>query len=858
VAEWILSANHQRALSLVAAQLEAISEEQRLGASTSEYSGAGACADSADDSSFAGRGCMQQNGGREHDSKGKAQRNRKPNSYVVETCSSLPTGKAGLPGSMDDDETTKDTDETVDIVVGSEKEDIVHRSEESDDDCAETAGIEREKSSSSVAAQQRAHKAAQDEARLEQVVDSKKVEGRRNGGILKEPKRRITPPPGTKKMRFDPEHVPTNGDDDEEERKGSLSDPPQGMSGRGITDKGTRRKESGHSDDDEVFKMQRVWTQKLNPAKRKASESRMRTAVTGDKNGLAEFVAAINDKQDGIDPRTASWCAIWIIIHPNSIKRSIWDLLSLLFVLYDMVSIPFQLFEPQASGFSEAIAWTTRIFWTVDMYGSSVTGYLKSDGSVELRGEKIISKYAKTWCILDLAVVVLDWIEILFATGGIAVFRLGKASRTFRIIRMLRLMRLIRMQHVLKLIAERIRSERVSIITDIIKITLALLFIAHMIACLWYGLGKKADDGGNSWVQHYEMDKHSLAYKYTTSLHWSLAQFTGGMDEVVACNLNERIFAIVVFVIAFVISAIFVSSLTSSMTRLHIISSRQSQQLVSLRRYLTQNGLPGRLAMRVQRNAQHALMEKQRFMPEEEVELLNIVSEPLRVELHFELYALILQVHPFFRSFIEECPPVMRKICHSATSMCIVSCGDIIFNPGETPLQPKMYICCDGKLRFISINGSVKFLHQKSWVSEAVLWTAWMHRGELRATTDSRLAMIDAKMFQDIASTFDYPDFDPRQYAALFVNHLNSQLVAEDEIMDVAPDVMQWFKHITPTHEMKTVHSESWLETISGHLSGHSHGHGSSQEGALDRARTRVTDKMSSMRKQINRKLVLE
>merc|ERR1711959_606813 len=107
---------------------------------------------------------------------------------------------------------------------------------------------------------------------------------------------------------------------------------------------------------------------------------------------------------------------------------------------------------------------------------------------------------------------------------------------------------------------------------------------------------------------------------------------------------------------AFVMASIFVSSITSSMTQLNIIGSHRSQQLSILRRYLHQNKISHKLAMRVQRNAQFAISEQQRTLPENQVRLFSLVSEPLRVEMHFEMYAPVFASHPFFFDYIEECP----------------------------------------------------------------------------------------------------------------------------------------------------------------------------------------------------------
>merc|ERR1740130_1183783 len=103
------------------------------------------------------------------------------------------------------------------------------------------------------------------------------------------------------------------------------------------------------------------------------------------------------------------------------------------------------------------------------------------------------------------------------------------------------------------------------------------------------------------------------------------------------------------------------------MTQWYIIGSQQAQQLTLLRRYLSQNGISKKLALRVQRNAKFSMKEEQKHMPESGVALMKHVSEPLHVELHFEMYNPMLQVHPFFARYVEECPHVVRKVCHTAT-----------------------------------------------------------------------------------------------------------------------------------------------------------------------------------------------
>merc|ERR1712113_350999 len=101
---------------------------------------------------------------------------------------------------------------------------------------------------------------------------------------------------------------------------------------------------------------------------------------------------------------------------------------------------------------------------------------------------------------------------------------------------------------------------------------------------------------------------------------------------------------------------------------------------------MADNKISPKLATRLQRNAQHVLVEKQRNIAETDVELLHLVSEPLRVELHTEEYSKVLCQHPFFEKFSDDYSAAMRQICHTAVSAKgPYEKGDVLFSVGEVP-----------------------------------------------------------------------------------------------------------------------------------------------------------------------------
>merc|ERR1719329_596066 len=105
----------------------------------------------------------------------------------------------------------------------------------------------------------------------------------------------------------------------------------------------------------------------------------------------------------------------------------------------------------------------------------------------------------------------------------------------------------------------------------------------------------------------------------------------GGMELSPGTEL-ERIFSILALFGAFLLAIWFAATSTSLMTRLFILTTGQAGHLKVLKRYLRENGISLRLASRVEMNAQHVIANRQQNVPESEVELLQLVSEPLRVE----------------------------------------------------------------------------------------------------------------------------------------------------------------------------------------------------------------------------------
>mmetsp|Transcript_86787 Transcript_86787/g.210493 ORF Transcript_86787/g.210493 Transcript_86787/m.210493 type:complete len:660 (-) Transcript_86787:85-2064(-) len=466
------------------------------------------------------------------------------------------------------------------------------------------------------------------------------------------------------------------------------------------------------------------------------------------------------------------------MLQPSSLTHLVWSCCGLVLILFDVVSIPLEFFEPEETAFMSCMWWIIRLFWTMDIARAFLTGRMGSNGELEMRFKKVASLYLSSWRLpVDLLTVACDWVLLLMpGTSGATLTGLW-LTRTVRIVRLLRVSKVSEIEGYC---TEFIQTESGALIVHMTKMMLVLVVAAHVIACIWYKVGMREGDSESAgWVFHYRVLDASLEDRYTWAMYWSLSQFTG--ENIFAPhNSAERSFAVFVLLVAFLLSALFVSSITTSMTRLTIVAGKQPLQIVALRRFLFDKGISTSLFVRMQRNAQQALQEKKKAAPE----LLALISEPLLIEFHFELYSPALLEHPFLLYYHEVNPACIRKICHAAVSTLLLLKGDILFRDNETPAPARMlYVPEAGQLQYHVYGARPQSLSGNLWLCEPVLWTTWVHCGTLVAEASCKVLALDAERFRKVMSSI--PTRDAGKYAAAFVRQLNRV----DQPTDVwAPD----------------------------------------------------------------------
>jgi len=496
------------------------------------------------------------------------------------------------------------------------------------------------------------------------------------------------------------------------------------------------------------------------------------------------------------------------LLKPSGFNRLVWDVFSLLFICYDTVSIPFSLaFDPPEEDHTHIISWVVLSFWTLDIIMSFNTGYYRN-GEEELRRWPVAINYMKTWFMLDAGIVSIDWVTMIINADreqGVAVARFGKTLRTLRVVRSLRLLRVMKLRRLIEMVQDHIASDLVSIFVTMLKLIMLVLLVNHAVACIWYWLGS-GQLSTTGWALSEEIQSRDLSYRYFTSLHWSLCQFTTGSMEINPATELERVFNVITLVFALLIFSSFLSSITAAMTQLRKLANKDDHDLTILRRFLKFRGVKANLSIRIMHYVEHQINARAKEIQERDVNLLKIISKPLEKELKQDLTQPKLASHPFFRLYALADDHAMQQVCYNAVKTLPLSYGDLVFTPRSSDGQ--MFFVSRGTLTYNSkkrqagkftsrpsesygsadlvsptpsgatgryTDGNVgnAILEVDDHCCEGAIWTHWVHVGSLRAYENAEVLAVKADDFAVATLSHHQVRANACAYGRFYVLRLN-------------------------------------------------------------------------------------
>lgn len=482
-----------------------------------------------------------------------------------------------------------------------------------------------------------------------------------------------------------------------------------------------------------------------------------------------------------------------LMSHPSSLHCVIWDSIGIAMIAYDVVVVPMSFFDMQQTSRTYLMEWATRVFWTLSIPVGFVVGYIQKDGEAELHPIKVMRHYVRGWFSFDIVVVACDW-SVLLAEGLnlISAVRISKIVRLLRLMRLMRAARIIKMPLAVEQLIERFYSEQVYLVVGIGKLTMLFIALVHLVACGFYSVTGLFDDAAESWSDF--VPNRRTSDLYAMAFHSAVAAVGGAGQYGIDCvSIYERVYMNVVLIGSFVISAAFVSMITARLTRMEMYAQKHDEDFAVLRHYLNrQCDLPVALVMRAMRSARHALSMLEKNTAEKDIRLLQIISEPLRMEIHYNMYMPVLCSHPFFAQLQTIAPQAVRRICHASTEVLMLTAGDTLFTVGEIPKKERMCFLIRGAMTYTDAEGDVFEIEKGRWFCEGCLWTLWVHLGDMIALNDCTILALDSDAFFQIAASF--PSFLELAvvYGVDYVSTLN--LEDDDGLSDVCEIAVSGFE----------------------------------------------------------------
>lgn len=186
------------------------------------------------------------------------------------------------------------------------------------------------------------------------------------------------------------------------------------------------------------------------------------------------------------------------LIHPETGFNSIWDLMSMVLIIYSCITIPYRLcFDVVAEGW---VIPFDKFVDSVFMFDCALTFrkcFWGEEGLVADPGQ-IASSYLRGWFVLDFFSS-FPFDSVLAMTGSSDSPDSARILKVIRIFRMVKILRMVRIKRLLKKAQDDMGIKNGIMIS--LKFTMFTCFAAHFQACLWFYMSNS--DPADNWALRY-------------------------------------------------------------------------------------------------------------------------------------------------------------------------------------------------------------------------------------------------------------------------------------------------------------------------------------------------------------------
>jgi len=382
-------------------------------------------------------------------------------------------------------------------------------------------------------------------------------------------------------------------------------------------------------------------------------------------------------------------------LKPDSKIRMAFDILALLAVLYDLITVPLYIFDYNDWQYAASLQMVICIIWTIELPMNFFFSY-HADGLIETRKRKIARKYIlRGWFLPDITLVGMDWFSIfagsaLLGSSGAPLFRMARITRITRVIRLARLLRLMRafkLQEIFGELSNYIFTDTMTTMMQVAKLTGFIYFFCHIVGCAWYFLGLELSNNldVHNWVNQVNGATADRFHRYLVSVRLVFAQFTPapppGFGNV-SSHVYEELFNLLLLLIGFGLFSAGTGSVTANYIAMQKQKFLHAEQKHALRRYLKQHHVSLHVGNQIM-TWYGSRPSSQKLLYDKDVHAIQSLPPSLRANLRLEVYGHTFSVHPLFYQLMTSSVAASKEFCVSSVTQLHFAEGDIVCHMGQ-------------------------------------------------------------------------------------------------------------------------------------------------------------------------------
>jgi len=384
-----------------------------------------------------------------------------------------------------------------------------------------------------------------------------------------------------------------------------------------------------------------------------------------------------------------------MIIYPDSRKKEIWDIFTIILTFITVLEIPvrmaFQYPVTQVYFYFEIFI---SFVYFLDIFFNFNTAHREGLKYVTDK-KKLFKQYLNGWFTIDLIAALPLF---LFHT------QFGTTTQGARFLRLFELNRVLKLTGVNRFISTFQRHHMINpSIYRLINFLFILMVATHWVACGWIILGG------------IPIDDISSAEKYSYAIYWAVTTLTTvGYGDITPTTTVQRYYTILVMLGGAGSYGFIIGNIAGLLSNIDMVRAGYRKKMEEISAFLKYRSIPQTMQKKVQEYFEH-LWESR--MGHDEERFLNEIPEPLKTDIALFMRKDLIKKVPFFRDAGEN---LLRDIVMELRPVVYLP-GTFIIKKGET--GSFMFIISSGEVDVVSEDGETIYatLTDGSFVGEMAL-----------------------------------------------------------------------------------------------------------------------------------------